>query len=387
LADNKGISSIEEAIEDIKQGKMVILMDDEDRENEGDLTIAAEKVTHEAVNFMATHGRGLICLALTPQKVEALELPMMTDRNRSKFRTGFTISIDAKEGITTGISAFDRAKTILTAVKDDARPEDLVRPGHIFPLSAVNGGVLKRTGQTEGSVDLARLAGLNPTAVICEIMNENGTMARLPQLLEFGRKFDLKIVTIADLIKYRLEKEVLIRRVDSSKMLTDFGEFDLITYESDVDNITHLCLTMGEMTEDEPALVRVHSQCLTGDTFRSKECDCGRLLSEAMEKISAEGKGVVIYLRRDGRSVELCKKMEDEILLERELKSEVTSEKEFPAPDLRDYGIGAQILLDLGVRKLRLMTNNPRKAVGLKGYGLEVVEWVPLKKVLKEKLV
>jgi len=382
LADNKGISSIEEAIEDIKQGKMVILMDDEDRENEGDLTIAAEKVTHEAVNFMATHGRGLICLALTPQKVETLELPMMTDRNRSKFRTGFTISIDAKEGITTGISAFDRAKTILTAVKDDARPEDLVRPGHIFPLSAVNGGVLKRTGQTEGSVDLARLAGLNPTAVICEIMNENGTMARLPQLLEFGRKFDLKIVTIADLIKYRLEKEVLIRRVDSSKMLTDFGEFDLITYESDVDNITHLCLTMGEMTEDEPALVRVHSQCLTGDTFRSKECDCGRLLSEAMEKISAEGKGVVIYLRRDGRSVELCKKMEDEILLERELKSEVTSEKEFPAPDLRDYGIGAQILLDLGVRKLRLMTNNPMKVVGLKGYGLEIVEWVPLKKVL-----
>lgn len=347
MADNKGISSIEEAIEDIKQGKVVILMDDEDRENEGDLTIAAEKVTPDAVNFMATHGRGLICLALTPEKVEALELPMMTNRNRSQFGTGFTVSIDAREGVTTGISAFDRARTILTAIGSDARPEDLVCPGHIFPLSAVNGGVLKRTGQTEGSVDLARLAGLNPAAVICEIMNEDGTMARLLQLLEFGRKFDLKIVTIADLIKYRLEKEVLIRRVDSSKMLTDFGEFDLITYESDVDNITHLCLTMGEMTEDEPALVRVHSQCLTGDTFRSKECDCGRLLSEAMEKISAEGKGVVIYLRREGRSVELCKRIEDETSLERESESKAASEKPFFSPDLRDYGIGAQILLDL----------------------------------------
>ena len=373
MTDNKGISSIEEAIEDIRKGKMVILMDDEDRENEGDLAIAAEKVTPEAINFMATHGRGLICLALTPEKVEALELSMMTDRNRSQFGTGFTVSIDSREGVTTGISAFDRARTILTAIGSDVRPENLVCPGHIFPLSAVKGGVLKRTGQTEGSVDLARLAGLQPGAVICEIMNEDGTMARLPQLLEFGRKFDLKIVTIADLIKYRLEKEVLVRRVETSKILTDFGEFDLLTYENGVDDLTHICLTMGEMTEDEPVLVRVHSQCLTGDTFYSKECDCGIKLSAAMAKISAEGRGAVIYLRGDAKGVEVCRKR-----TEKGLVPAVMVEKSDALPDFRDYGVGAQILLDLGIKKLRLLTNNPRKVVGFSGYGLEIDEWVPL---------
>lgn len=373
MAGNKGVSSIVEALEDIRNGRMVILMDDEDRENEGDLAIAAEKATPEVINFMATHGRGLICLALTPEKVETLDLPMMTYRNRSKFETGFTVSIDAKEGVTTGISAFDRARTILTAVRPDATPEDIVRPGHIFPLRAVKGGVLKRTGQTEGSVDLARLAGLNPAAVICEIINEDGTMARLPQLLEFGRKFDLKIVTIADLIKYRLEKEVLVRRVERSKILTDFGEFDLLTYENGVDDLTHICLTMGEMTEDEPVLVRVHSQCLTGDTFYSKECDCGIKLSAAMAKISAEGRGAVIYLRGDVKSVEVCRK-----IYEKGLKPAVMDEKSDALPDFRDYGIGAQILLDLGIKKLRLLTNNPRKIVGFRGYGLEIDEWVPL---------
>ena len=373
MASDRTISSIEEAIEDVRKGKMVILMDDEDRENEGDLTIAAEKVTPEAINFMATHGRGLICLALSPEKVEELKLSMMTDRNRSQFGTGFTVSIDAREGVTTGISAFDRARTILTAIGSDARPEDLVCPGHIFPLSAVKGGVLKRTGQTEGSVDLARLAGLKPAAVICEIMNEDGTMARLLQLLEFGQKFDLKIVTIADLIKYRLEKEVLLRRIERSKMLTDFGEFDLLTYEDGVDDLTHICLTMGEMTEDEPVLVRVHSQCLTGDTFYSKECDCGIELSAAMAKISAEGRGAVIYLRGDVKGVEVCRKRS-----EKRLEPAVMDGKSDALPNFRDYGVGAQILLDLGIKKLRLLTNNPRKIVGFRGYGLEIDEWVPV---------
>jgi len=373
LTDNKGISSIEEAIEDIRKGKMVILMDDEDRENEGDLTIAAEKVTPEAINFMAKHGRGLICLALSPEKVKKLELSMMTDRNRSQFGTGFTVSIDAREGVTTGISAFDRARTILTAIGSDARPENLVCPGHIFPLSAVNGGVLKRTGQTEGSVDLARLAGLQPAAVICEIMNEDGTMARLPQLLEFSRRFDLKIVTIADLIKYRLGKEVLVRRIERSKMLTDFGEFDLLTYENGVDDLTHICLTMGEMTEDEPVLVRVHSQCVTGDTFCSRECDCGIQLSAAMAKISGEGRGAVIYLRRNVKGVGVCRKRS-----EKALEPAVMDGKSDALPDFREYGVGAQILLDLGIKKVRLLTNNPRKIIGLKGYGFEIDEWVPL---------
>ncbi|EFK07603.1 3,4-dihydroxy-2-butanone-4-phosphate synthase [delta proteobacterium NaphS2] len=378
MAGNKCISSIAEALEDIRNGRMVILMDDEDRENEGDLTIAAEKVTPEVINFMATHGRGLICLALTPEKVEALDLPMMTYRNRSQFGTGFTVSIDAKEGVTTGISAFDRARTILTAIRPDASPEDIVRPGHIFPLRAVKGGVLKRTGQTEGSVDLARLAGLNPAAVICEIMNEDGTMSRLPQLLKFARKFDLKIVTIADLIKYRLEKEVLVRRVERSKVVTGFGEFDLLTYVNGVNDLTHVCLTMGEITGDEPVLVRVHSQCLTGDTFQSKECDCGAQLSAAMAKISSEGKGVVIYLRQNAGEVGICRNKRDEILPQKGSASAAIDETLDTMPDFRDYGVGAQILLDLGIRKLRFLTDNPKKIIGFRGYGLEIDEWVPL---------
>ena len=378
MADNKGISSITEALEDIRNGRMVILMDDEDRENEGDLAIAAEKVTPEVINFMATYGRGLICLALTPEKVETMDLPMMTYRNRSKFETGFTVSIDAKEGVTTGISAFDRARTILTAIRADATPDDIVRPGHIFPLRSVKGGVLKRTGQTEGSVDLARLAGLNPAAVICEIMNEDGTMSRLPQLLAFARKFDLKIVTIADLIKYRLGKEVLVRRVEKTKMVTGFGEFDLLTYVNGVNDLTHACLTMGEITGDEPVLVRVHSQCLTGDTFQSKECNCGIQLSAAMAKISSEGTGVVVYLRRSAGDVEICRNKRDEILPQKGSAPAAMDETLDSMPDFRDYGVGAQILLDLGIRKLRFLTDNPKKIIGFSGYGLEIAEWVPL---------
>lgn len=378
MAGNKGISSIEEGIEDIRAGKMVILMDDEDRENEGDLTIAAEEVTPEAINFMAKHGRGLICLSLTAERVEELELQMMTNRNRSMFGTGFTVSIDAKEGITTGMSAFDRATTILTAMKSDVKPEDLVRPGHIFPLRAVKGGVLKRAGQTEGSVDLSRLAGLYPAGVICEVMNDDGTMARLPQLLEFSRRFDLKIVTIADLIKYSLKKEVLVTRIEKTKLPTDFGDLDLIAYKNDVDNMTHIALTAGEISGDEPILVRMHSQCLTGDIFHSRLCDCGAQLFSATEKICAEGRGVVVYLKQEGRGVGLCNKIKAGELQDRKLDAGEPDEKSDLGADLRDYGIGAQILLDLGVRKLRLMTNNPKRIIGLRGYGLEIVERVPL---------
>ncbi|MDY6971000.1 MAG: 3,4-dihydroxy-2-butanone-4-phosphate synthase [Thermodesulfobacteriota bacterium] len=378
MATNRNISSIEEAIKDIREGKMVILMDDEDRENEGDLTIAAEKVTPEAINFMAKHGRGLICLSLTAERVEKLDLQMMTQRNRSMFGTGFTVSIDAKEGVTSGMSAFDRATTILTAVKSDARAEDLVRPGHIFPLRSLNGGVLKRAGQTEGSVDLSRLAGLYPAGVICEVMNDDGTMARLPQLLEFSQKFGLKIVTIADLIKYRLEKEVLISRIGKTKLPTDFGDFDLIAYKNDVDAMTHIALTMGDVSGDEPTLVRMHSQCLTGDIFRSKLCDCGTQLFSAIEKICTEERGIVVYIKQEGRGIGSSNQSIDHGLRDRAPNDERTNERPSFGHDLRDYGVGAQILLDLGVKKLRLMTNNPKRIIGLRGYGLEIVERVPL---------
>jgi 3,4-dihydroxy 2-butanone 4-phosphate synthase/GTP cyclohydrolase II len=371
--------TVEQAIKDIRQGKMVILVDDEDRENEGDLCMAAEKVTSEAINFMATFGRGLICLSLTPEKVDALDLPLMVDHNTSPFETGFTVSIEARCGVTTGISAADRATTILTAVRDGAKPTDLVRPGHIFPLRARKGGVMVRTGQTEGSVDLARLAGLRPSGVICEIMDDDGTMARMPSLEKFSQKHDVGIVTIADLVEYRMRKESFVRRAAETVIPTAVaGEFRIVVYENDVDNLTHIALVKGEVDSEKPVMVRVHSECLTGDVFGSMRCDCGDQLHRAMEKIDREGTGVVLYLRQEGRGIGLVNKIKAYALQEQGLDTvEANKELGFKS-DMRNYGIGAQILVDLGVRQMRLMTNNPKKMVGLEGYGLSIVEQVPI---------
>lgn len=373
------VNKIREAIEDIRNGKMVILCDNEDRENEGDLTMAAEKVTSEAINFMAKHGRGLICLSLTEEQIEKLQLPMMVTENTSAFQTAFTVSIDARSGVTTGISAADRATTVHTAIADEVNPDDLARPGHVFPLRSKKGGVLCRTGQTEGSVDLARLAGLKPAAVICEIMNDDGSMARMPDLMIFAKKHDLKIVTIADLVQFRLQCESLVRRVVTTVIPTVYGgDFKAIIYESEVDYNQHVALVKGEWDENEEVLVRVHSECLTGDALGSERCDCGEQLHAAMEMVEQEGRGVIVYMRQEGRGIGFLNKMKAYALQDEGKDTVEANEALGFQPDLRDYGVGAQILRDLGIHKMRLMTNNPKKIIGLEGYGLVVAERVSI---------
>jgi 3,4-dihydroxy 2-butanone 4-phosphate synthase / GTP cyclohydrolase II len=369
---------IEDAIAAIRDGRMIIVVDDEDRENEGDLTIAAEKVTPDAINFMATHGRGLICMPMTRQRLDELDIPLMVAQNTTVFDTAFCVSIEAKGVTSTGISAADRAATVLTAIDPNTRPADLARPWHMFPLRARDGGVLVRAGQTEAAVVLARIAGLYPAGVICEIMNPDGTMSRVPELTTFGRKHKLLMITVADLIQYRMRTEGLVRRVAASALPTDHGDFRVIAYESLIDHETHVALVKGEIGDGEGVLVRVHSRCLTGDVFHSARCDCGAQLESAMNRISDEGRGVLLYLNQEGRGIGLSNKIRAYELQDQGFDTVEANERLGFKADQRDYGIGVQILRDLGVKSMRLLSNNPRKLVGLEGYGLSVAEWLPL---------
>jgi 3,4-dihydroxy 2-butanone 4-phosphate synthase/GTP cyclohydrolase II len=375
---SRPFATIDEALEDVRAGRMVVVCDAEDRENEGDLTLAAQFATPEAINFMATHGRGLICLALTPDRCDVLGLDLMAAKNESAFQTAFTVSIEAREGITTGISAHDRAHTIQIAIDPNSRPQDVVQPGHIFPLKAKTGGVLERTGQTEAAVDLARMAGLNPSGVICEVMNDDGTMARVPDLVGYCERHGLKMITVADLIAYRSQHDKLVERVVETRLPTRFGEFAVVGFRSLVDDKHHVAMVKGEIAGEDDVLVRVHSECLTGDVFHSLRCDCGQQLEDAMLRIEQEGQGVLLYLSQEGRGIGLLNKLRA-YRLQEEGRDTVDANLELGLPaDLRDYGIGAQILVDLGLSSIRLLTNNPKKIVGLEGYGLAVTDQIPI---------
>jgi 3,4-dihydroxy 2-butanone 4-phosphate synthase/GTP cyclohydrolase II len=372
------IAGIEEALEAFRKGQMIIVVDDEDRENEGDLTIAAEKVTPEAINFMAKYGRGLVCLSMTPERLDELEVPLMVSQNTSRFETAFCIPIEAKGRTTTGISAADRAATVLTAIDPATRPNDLLRPGHMFPLRARSGGVIERAGQTEAAVDLARIAGLYPAGVICEIMNEDGTMARMPELAKFAKKHGLLIITIADLIKYRIGTESLVKRVASAKLPTAFGDFDMHVFVNQLDKKEHVALVRGDISSGKDVLVRVHSSCLTGDVLHSVRCDCGAQLDAAMKLIATEGRGVLLYLNQEGRGIGLANKIRAYELQDEGFDTVEANERLGFKADQRDYGMGVQMLRELGVKSMRLLSNNPRKLVGIEGYGLSVSEWLPL---------
>ena len=371
-------ASIDDALDAIRAGRLVIVVDDADRENEGDLTIAAEKVTPETINFMARYGRGLVCLSMTPERLDELEIPLMVSQNSSRFETAFCVSIEAKGTTSTGISASDRAATVRAAINPATRPSDLARPGHMFPLRSRTGGVMVRAGQTEAAVDLARIAGLYPAGVICEIMNEDGTMARVPQLAKFAKRHGLLMVTIADLIKYRTRTESLVKRVSSAHMPTDYGDFRIVCFENAIDKQTHVALVKGDISSGEDIMVRVHSQCLTGDVLHSVRCDCGAQRDAAMARIEAEGRGIFLYLHQEGRGIGLANKIRAYELQDEGFDTVEANERLGFKADQRDYGVGVQILKDLGVRSMRLLSNNPRKLVGIEGYGLSVSEWLPL---------